>query len=315
MSHLVSQKFYPGNIIFIYLYVLYICRYEYMHLNGFWTMDNQYHLKNCSLLHTQLLPSNEINIDAIRGIGLNNDNISVNIWWLALPSIPEILYQVSHCFSQNFIPIGSYWVYPSVSIVKWHIDDLNPCSACFSYESSGYDHTPSQIRKVYTSQFGGGGGTKPTSVFGSSVASRVMHQSTTSGYSYSDRSGDESAIESGPSFNESLQRFKRSTAAAHSDTEAAAAAMGPVSSSASPPPPPMQHSSFKMTSSRQQTQNKTVTRSVEEQTMITRNSQKSYHIEWMRSPFLSVRKPVSRVHERVSEFYGPDSIPIVDHFL
>ena len=106
-----------------------------------------------------------------------------------------------------------------------------------------------------------------------------MHQSTTSGYSYSDRSGDESAIESGPSFNESLQRFKRSTAAAHSDTEAAASAMGPVPSSVSPPP--TQHSSFKMTSSssRQQTQNKTVTRSVEEQTMITRNSHKSYHIE------------------------------------
>jgi len=133
------------------------------------------------------------------------------------------------------------------------------------YESSGYDHTPSQIRKVYTSPFGGA---KATSALSSS--SRLMQQSTTSGYSYSDRSGDESAIESGPSFNESLQRFR--SAAAHSDTEAAAAATEA----------PVQHSSFKMTSSsssRQQTQNKTVTRSVEEQTMITRNSQKSYHIE------------------------------------
>ena len=100
----------------------------------------------------------------------------------------------------------------------------------------------------------------------------MMQQSTTSGYSYSDRSGDESAIESGPSFNESLQRFR--SAAAHSDTEAPGAGAGASS-------PPMQHSSFKMTSSssRQQTQNKTVTRSVEEQTMITRNSQKSYNIE------------------------------------
>ena len=137
-----------------------------------------------------------------------------------------------------------------------------PPAPSFSYESSGYDHTPSQIRKVYTSPFGGA---KATSALSSS--SRLMQQSTTSGYSYSDRSGDESAIESGPSFNESLQRFR--SAAAHSDTEAAAAEA------------PMQHSSFKMTSSssRQQTQNKTVTRSVEEQTMITRNSQKSYHIE------------------------------------
>merc|ERR1719411_861017 len=98
------------------------------------------------------------------------------------------------------------------------------------YESSGYDHTPSQIRKVYTSPFGGA---KATSALSSS--SRLMQQSTTSGYSYSDRSGDESAIESGPSFNESLQRFR--SAAAHSDTEAAAAEA------------PMQHSSFKMTSS------------------------------------------------------------------
>ena len=138
-----------------------------------------------------------------------------------------------------------------------------PPAPSFSYESSGYDHTPSQIRKVYTSPFGGA---KATSALSSS--SRLMQQSTTSGYSYSDRSGDESAIESGPSFNESLQRFR--SAAAHSDTEAAAATEAP-----------MQHSSFKMTSSssRQQTQNKTVTRSVEEQTMITRNSQKSYHIE------------------------------------
>lgn len=140
-----------------------------------------------------------------------------------------------------------------------------PPAPSFSYESSGYDHTPSQIRKVYTSPFGGA---KATSALSSS--SRLMQQSTTSGYSYSDRSGDESAIESGPSFNESLQRFR--SAAAHSDTEAAAAATEA----------PLQHSSFKMTSSsssRQQTQNKTVTRSVEEQTMITRNSQKSYHIE------------------------------------
>ena len=138
-----------------------------------------------------------------------------------------------------------------------------PPAPSFSYESSGYDHTPSQIRKVYTSPFGGA---KATSALSSS--SRLMQQSTTSGYSYSDRSGDESAIESGPSFNESLQRFR--SAAAHSDTEAAAATEAPL-----------QHSSFKMTSSssRQQTQNKTVTRSVEEQTMITRNSQKSYHIE------------------------------------
>jgi hypothetical protein len=121
------------------------------------------------------------------------------------------------------------------------------------YESSGYDHTPSQIRKVYTSPF-----------------ARAAAATGTPHLGYSDRSGDESAIESGPSFNESMHRFKTA-----SDTEGEVAGAQQQQQAAS------SSSSYKVSSSsmRQQSQNKTVTRSVEEQTMITRNSQKSYHIE------------------------------------
>jgi hypothetical protein len=131
--------------------------------------------------------------------------------------------------------------------------------APFSYESSGYDHTPSQIRKVYTSPFAKAAAAT-SATFSTATSSQHQHQMSTSGYSYSDRSGDESAIESGPSFNESLRRFR---SAAQSDTDGGGASS-----------PQLQHSSsaFKVSSSsRQQTQNKTVTRSVEEQTMITRN--------------------------------------------
>ena len=64
------------------------------------------------VLHTQLLPPNKRNIDAMRVMGLNNKD-NMNTRQLAVPNILLIWYQVSHCTSQNFdiIPLESYWVY------------------------------------------------------------------------------------------------------------------------------------------------------------------------------------------------------------
>eukprot|EP00095_Tigriopus_kingsejongensis_P007975 maker-scaffold475_size161908-snap-gene-0.21 protein:Tk07975 transcript:maker-scaffold475_size161908-snap-gene-0.21-mRNA-1 annotation:"Talin-1" len=107
------------------------------------------------------------------------------------------------------------------------------------YDSSGYDLTPSQGRKLFST--------------------KNQYHTTKTSMSFSDRSGDESAFDSGPSFNESLQRFRT------------ASADGTRGSS----------SGYKYsTSSRQTSKSSNVTRSMEEQqTVITRNSQKSYHIE------------------------------------
>jgi hypothetical protein len=122
------------------------------------------------------------------------------------------------------------------------------------YDSSGYDLTPSQGRKVYSSPFNVSGGGNQVNSSSSSRQQQLLQTS----YFSSDRSGDESAIESGPSFNESLHRFRTATSA------------DAVSGGANSP-------TLKFTS---RSQTKSVLKSVEEQrTMITRNSQKSYHIE------------------------------------
>eukprot|EP00094_Tigriopus_californicus_P009235 TCALIF_08903-PB protein Name:"Similar to TLN1 Talin-1 (Homo sapiens)" AED:0.39 eAED:0.50 QI:0/0.66/0.71/1/0.66/0.71/7/0/654 len=122
--------------------------------------------------------------------------------------------------------------------------DLNKSAVNTVVESSSYDLTPSQGRKLFTTPHD----------------KSQYHQKTL--FAYSDRSGDESAFDSGPSFNESLQRFR---------TGATATADGSGSNS----------STYKYSSSSRQTsKSSNVTRSVEEQqTVITRNSQKSYHIE------------------------------------
>lgn len=148
-----------------------------------------------------------------------------------------------------------------------------------SYESSGYDLTPSQARKVYISPFNNDRAAAGLPAATGGASARHLNQSFTqqqqSYFSSDARSGDESAIESGPSFNESLQRFR--TATSNSDGGGAS----------SPSLPQQQQSAYKMFTSSNTTSNSraaktstNVTRSVEEQrTMITRNSQKSYHIE------------------------------------
>ena len=128
----------------------------------------------------------------------------------------------------------------------------------FSYESSGYDYsapspsnTFTSYRQVYTSPFNQsrGGNT-------SGNVSNVSYHSETE-ITPASASGNDSSIEAGPSFNESLQRFK--TASGHNQ----------------------QMASWKnqMSSSRQ-SQSSSVQRRVEEtRTMITQSSQKSYHLE------------------------------------
>ncbi len=99
------------------------------------------------------------------------------------------------------------------------------------------------------------------------------HHTTTSYFS-SDKSGDESAIDSGPSFNESLQRFRSASSASPQHH------LHQSSSSSQQQQQQVMTSSSKGHQQRTTTTTTAVTKSVEEQrTMITRNSQKSYHIE------------------------------------
>lgn len=126
---------------------------------------------------------------------------------------------------------------------------LDPANPCSRYESSGYEYTSASspqtyttFRQVYTSP--------PQHTAHSSLA-----QSNQS-YSEPDTSAvPDNTIESGPSFSESLNRFK--TASGHN----------------------AQVASWK--SQRQQSSSSShVQRRVEEtRTMITQSSQKSYHIE------------------------------------
>jgi hypothetical protein len=130
------------------------------------------------------------------------------------------------------------------------------------YESSGYDYTPtfSSYRQVYTAQ--------PTttqyshsSFFSNSQTNQSggRNHSTPNSSFLNSSFPAENTIESGPSFNESLQRFK--TASGHNAQMANWKANMKIS---------------KSTSSTSQT----VQQRVEEtRTMITQSSQKSYHIE------------------------------------
>lgn len=127
------------------------------------------------------------------------------------------------------------------------------------YESSGYDEA--SFRKVYTS---------------SPYVQQGQQQQQ-------DQQQQQNTIESGPSFNESLERFRTATGAS-SGNESDGGGGGTTTYTTTTGP--VKHSSFKqqrLFSSQQQSSSSSsaaVTRSVEEQrTMITRNSQKSYHIE------------------------------------
>jgi hypothetical protein len=127
------------------------------------------------------------------------------------------------------------------------------------YESSGYEYTSSPqtyttYRQVYTS----GNTTLPSQNTFSQNSSFKSNLSYSSEPETSGSANPDNTIESGPSFNESLQRFK--TASGHN----------------------AQLASWKnqMSSNSGRSQSSHVQRRVEEtRTMITQSSQKSYHIE------------------------------------
>jgi len=123
------------------------------------------------------------------------------------------------------------------------------------YESSGYEYTSSpqtytSYRQVYTSSPQVNTTSAQNSLFKSNLSYNSEPENQPNGSQNPD-----SSIESGPSFNESLQRFK--TASGHNSQ--------------------MANWKSQMSS---RTQSSHVQRRVEEtRTMITQSSQKSYHIE------------------------------------
>jgi talin len=121
------------------------------------------------------------------------------------------------------------------------------------YESSGYDYSAPSPGAAYTSfrQVYHNPGSR-----GNVSNTNVSYHSETEITPSANGSGNDSSIEAGPSFNESLQRFK--TASGHNQQLAS------------------WKSQMQSSSSRQSS----VQRRVEEtRTMITQSSQKSYHIE------------------------------------
>ena len=132
----------------------------------------------------------------------------------------------------------------------------------FRYESSGYDysatsapspHNYSSFRQVYTSSPGQSGQS-------SSHRSNFSYHSETE-LNPTNGSGNDSSIEAGPSFNESLQRFK--TASGHN------AQVASWKNQVSP-----------RTGGSHTSHSSHVQRRVEEtRTMIPQSSQKSYHLE------------------------------------
>jgi len=134
-------------------------------------------------------------------------------------------------------------------------DDLKCSQLCLLYESSGYEYTSSpqtytSYRQVYTSSPQVNTTSAQNSLFKSNLSYNSEPENQPNGSQNPD-----SSIESGPSFNESLQRFK--TASGHNSQ--------------------MANWKSQMSS---RTQSSHVQRRVEEtRTMITQSSQKSYHIE------------------------------------
>ena len=136
----------------------------------------------------------------------------------------------------------------------------------FRYESSGYDEA--SFRKVYHSS------PLPKKFSGASASHSPLTVTQIVGGQSQQQQQQQHTIESGPSFNESLERFRMATS---SGNESDGDQNGPGSAKTSV---------FRQQRQQQQsyssstTQSSSIQRSVQEQrTMITRNSQKSYHIE------------------------------------
>ena len=137
----------------------------------------------------------------------------------------------------------------------------------FRYESSGYDEA--SFRKVYHSS------PLPKKFSGASASHSPLTVTQIVGGQSQQQQQQQHTIESGPSFNESLERFRMATS---SGNESDGDQNGPGSAKTSV---------FRQQRQQQQSyssstnQSSSIQRSVQEQrTMITRNSQKSYHIEW-----------------------------------
>ena len=140
----------------------------------------------------------------------------------------------------------------------------------FRYESSGYDEA--NFRKVYHSS------PYPKKLSNQKQSFQSLHQSHITqeigGSNQSQASNQQQqqhTIESGPSFNESLERFRLATSSGNESDGG-----GPDFQNQQ-----QSHSVFRQSRSSSSTQKSNFqSRSVEEQrTIITRNSQKSYHIE------------------------------------
>ena len=136
----------------------------------------------------------------------------------------------------------------------------------FRYESSGYDEA--SFRKVYHSS------PLPKKFSGASASHSPLTVTQIVGGQSQQQQQQQHTIESGPSFNESLERFRMATS---SGNESDGDQNGPGSAKTSV---------FRQQRQQQQSyssstnQSSSIQRSVQEQrTMITRNSHKPYHIE------------------------------------
>jgi len=140
------------------------------------------------------------------------------------------------------------------------------------YESSGYDEA--SFRKVYhSSPYPKKLSTPKQSFQQQHFTSQQQHQVVGDSHQQQTQQQQQHTIESGPSFNESLERFRLATSSGgESDGEL---------SHLNPNQNQQSTSVFRQSrSSTQKTSSNLTSRSVEEQrTIITRNSQKSYHIE------------------------------------
>ena len=138
----------------------------------------------------------------------------------------------------------------------------------YRYESSGYDEA--SFRRVYSPYQ-----KLPPQQF------QQPHQQQQQQQQQSFRTEEQHTIESGPSFNESLERFRIATSSGGESDG------GGAGGDFSPSPAGKTSSVFRQRQQQQQqhysattTSSQRTTRAMEEQrTMITRSSQKSYHIE------------------------------------
>jgi hypothetical protein len=146
----------------------------------------------------------------------------------------------------------------------------------FRYESSGYDEA--SFRKVYHSSPYPKKFSTPKQSFQSHHQSHITQeignqsQQTTSSQQQQQQQQQQNTIESGPSFNESLERFRIATSSGGESDGGGDNSQNQQFQSV------FRQSRSSATSSTQKTNFQSRT-SEEQRTIITRNSQKSYHIE------------------------------------